>query len=288
MAEHLVCVIRRMTLNSENQMINHDQVARRPRAAANFLDDQLAGGRVCFSLPALMGVTGLSSTAAHYQLLRLGRRVVRISPRFFLIVTPEYLAAGAPPPYQWLDDYFRWLERPYYLGLLSAAAHHGASPQALQVTQVMTDAPRHPIEVGRLRVCFFVKRKLSRTATQQVPGAFAPLRASTPASTVFDLVRYAPRTGGLGRVVESFKSLLPLITPAELRAVLKAEHETASAQRLGYVLDQVGRADLARVVESWLDGKLRLTPLVPAAGRALQGRLIARWHIFDNSGEFHA
>ena len=72
-------------------MISHDQVTRRPRAAANFLDDQLAGGRVCFSLPALMGVTGLSSTAAHYQLLRLGRRVVRISARFFLIVTPEFM-----------------------------------------------------------------------------------------------------------------------------------------------------------------------------------------------------
>ncbi len=267
-------------------MMNRNQITRRPRAAANYLDEQLAVGRAGFSLPALMAATGLSGTAAHFQLLRLGRRVVRISPKFFLIVTPEYLTAGAPPPHQWLDDYFQWLRRPYYVGLLSAAAQHGVSPQALQVTQVMTDAPRRPIEVGRLRVCFFSKRNLSSTATQQVAGAFAPLWVSTPASTVFDLVRYAPRIGGLGRVVESFKPLLRLIAPGELRAVLATEHETATAQRLGYALEQLGKADLASVVESWLDGKLRLTPLAPSRGQAAKGRHIARWKILDNSGEF--
>ena len=63
---------------------------------------------------------------------------------------------------------------------------------------------------------------------------------------------------------------------------------SVTAQRLGYVLEQVGQADLASTVESWLDGKLRRALLVPASGHAPKGRLIARWQILDNSGEFTA
>jgi|GEM_PF-5251750 len=35
-----------------------------------------------------------------------------------------------------LDVHFRWLGRPYYLALQTAAASHGSSRQAIQVTQV--------------------------------------------------------------------------------------------------------------------------------------------------------
>jgi hypothetical protein len=52
---------------------------------------------------------------------------------------------GAPPVAWWLDDYFNWLGHPYYLALQSAAGTYGSTPQALQVTQVMTDSPRRQI-----------------------------------------------------------------------------------------------------------------------------------------------
>lgn len=52
--------------------------------------------------------------------------------------------------------YFRWLGRPYYLALQTAAASHGSSPQAIQVTQVMTDLPRCDLRIGRVRVRYFL------------------------------------------------------------------------------------------------------------------------------------
>ena len=62
------------------------------------------------------------------------------------------------PPVEWrLDAYFRWLGRPYWLAPQTAAASHGSSPQAIQVTQVMTDLARRDLRTGRVRVHYFLR-----------------------------------------------------------------------------------------------------------------------------------
>ena len=183
----------------------------------------------------------------------------------------------------WLDDYFAWLGHPYYLGLQSAAEAYGSAPQALQVTQVVTDTPRRGIQVGRIRVLFFVKRGVNGTPTQPLAKAFAPLRVSTPAATAFDLIRYAPRLGGIERSVETLAPLIPLIRAPDLKTVLKAEGEVAAAQRLGYLLETAGRAELADVVKDWLPDRLALIPLSSSRAKGADGSLVARWRILNNA-----
>ncbi len=262
---------------------------RQTKAAAVFIDEQLKVGRVGFPMSQLMEVTRLTLEAAKSQLRRLGPRIARVSQAhpFFLIVTPEHLATGGPPVEWWLDDYFTWLKHPYYLALQSAASALGSSPQSIQVTQVMTDTPRRPIELGRLKITFFVKRRIEHTPTQQLLNAFAPTRVSTPAATAFDLVRYAPRIGGIGRTLETLRPLLPQIHAPELREVLETENEIATAQRLGYVIEMAGHAKLADVIQKWLPGKRPLTPLVPTPTRPQEAPLTSRWRVLDNSGEFN-
>jgi hypothetical protein len=263
--------------------------SRQTKAAAAFIDEQLKVGRVAFPMAQLMETTGLTLEAAKSQLRRLRSRVVRVSVAhpFFLIVTPENLATGGPPIEWWLDDYFSWLKHPYYLALQSAAGALGSNPQSIQVTQVMTDTPRRPIELGRLKMIFFVKRHISRTPTQQLLNAFAPTRVSTPAATAFDLVRYAPRIGGIGRAVETIRPLLSQIHAPELRQVLEAENEIATAQRLGYLMEKAGQAKLADVIERWLPRKRPLTPLVPTPAGRPAAPIASRWRVLDNSGEFN-
>jgi hypothetical protein len=255
-------------------------------SAAAFLDQRLTLGRVSFPLADLVKQTGLSVTAARNQLLRLKSRVARVSPRqqFFLIVSPEHRAVGTPPVEWWLHDYFQWLGEPYYLALQSAASLLGSNPQALQVTQVMTRIPRREIEVGRIRIRFFVKRTVEQTPTQPLANAFAPLQVSTPEATVFDLIRYAARIGGMGRAAETIAPLLPRLHPVELRRLLKIENETAPAQRLGFVLEKLKAASLANVVQNGLPSDLIWVPLVPGPrGGAPE---IKRWKILNNAREF--
>jgi hypothetical protein len=175
---------------------------RRPGAADAFIDARLAAGVVGFPLADLVKETGLSPTAAKSQLLRLGKWVVKVTRKhqFYLIVSPDHQTVGAPPANWWLNDYFKWLGHPCYLALQSAAETYGSAPQALQVTQVMTDTSRREIVLGRLCVRFFLKTAIQQTPTQQMANAYAPLQVSTPAATVIDLLRYASRIGGMVRI----------------------------------------------------------------------------------------
>jgi hypothetical protein len=276
-----------MTLQCADVKMKQSQSKSRMVGSADaFLDQRLALGRVAFPLADLVKATGLSVTAARNQLLRLKNRVTRVSPRhqFFLIVSPEHSAVGAPPVAWWLHDYFQWLGEPYYLALQSAASSLGSNPQALQVTQVMTKISRRAVEVGRIRIQFFVKRTLEQTPTQPLANAFAPLQVSTPEATAFDLIRYAARIGGIGRAAETIAPLLPLMRPAELRRVLKIEDEPATAQRLGFVLEKLRATDLAKVVKNWLPSNLIVVPLVPGARR--DAPEIKRWKILNNAVEF--
>ena len=253
-------------------------------AAENFIEEKLAGTEYGFSLENLMAETGLSNVAARNQLLRLRPLVRRISPQlgFYLIVQPEYRSAGSPPVEWWLDDFFRWLGHPYYIALQSAAEWHGSSPQAIQVTQVMTDVPRKEICVGGRRIHFFVKKSVKDTLMAGIAGARCPVKVSVPEATAFDLVRYAPKIGGLERAMETILPMLPAMKRDVLKAVLVAEDEVSTSQRLGWVFEKLGFEKLAAVVFDWLPGSLPVVPLVLGSGREGDGAVIRKWGVREN------
>ena len=264
--------------------LKRPQEARQIGAADDFVEARMALGRVAFSLEELTKESGLSAIAAKFQLLRLRGKVVRVSPRqpFYLIVSPEHRSMGAPPATWWLQAYFDWLARPYYLALQSAASSYGSNPQALQVTQVMTDKSFRPIKVGRTQLRFFVKRGIERTPTQQPEGAVAPLLISTPEATTYDLIRYATRIGGIERAAETIRPLLPRLRVRELKRVLD---EPAVAQRLGFVIEACGNKSLAKVVRDWLPDELTPVTLAPAKGKRDNLPLVKRWQVLNNSSE---
>jgi hypothetical protein len=260
----------------------------RPRltgAAARYIEARLGGGHVSFALTDLTTATGLSGLAAKRQISRLGDRVVRICRphAFFLIVGPEHRPMGAPPVAWWLDDYFLWLKHPYYLALQSAADTYGACPQALQVTQVMTDAPRRDIVIGRIRLRFFVKRSIEPIPVQAPVNAYAPIRISTPEATTLDHVRYAARIGGLGRALETIVPLLPRLRVSELKRALDAENEPATAQRLGYLIELKGHSKLAEVIHGWLPSRTPWVSLVKSKPSSSDASEVPRWRILINT-----
>lgn len=257
-------------------------------AANDFIAQKLAQGIVSFSLPELTVATGLSTIAAKNQLYRLGDLVTRVTQRqqYFLIVTPEHRAIGAPPVEYWLDDYFAWLKRPYYLALQSAAAVFGSSQQAVQETQVMTSAPIREMLIGRIRLRFFAKSGIKNTITQKTPNAYAPLAISTPAATLFDLIRYAASIGGIERVAETIAPMVPLIKATALRQVMNAEQELATTQRLGFVLDGIQADALAKVVYDWLPSGLKIVPISTHTADDRQALISKKWAIRNNSNSF--
>jgi hypothetical protein len=95
-----------------------------------------------------------STVAIEAALRRLKRRGRIASPRrgFYVLVPVEYREAGCPPVSWFIDDLMRFLKQPDYVGLLSAAAIHGAAHQQPMLFQVVTDRPSRPVRVGRVRI----------------------------------------------------------------------------------------------------------------------------------------
>jgi len=78
---------------------------------------------------------------------RLKQSGAIVTPRrdFFVVVPREYRAAGCPPASQFIDDLMRHMGRRYSVGLLTAAALHGAGHLQTMAFQVMVDSAELPM-----------------------------------------------------------------------------------------------------------------------------------------------
>ena len=261
-------------------------ISKRRGVAEAYVDKCVACGRHGLSLAEVVRETGLSERSAKDQLRRLGRKTMRVArwqPFFLIKASAADAAAGGPPYDRWLDDYFAWLGHPYYVGLQSAAAIHGSQPQALQTIQILTDAPRRDARVGRQRLRFFVKSSCAASLMQEAPRAFAPMKVSTPETTVFDLVRYAPRIGGISRVAETISPMLHLLQPSRIKSVLEVEGEVSTIQRLGFLFDKLRDAKLASAAEGYLPQRRAWIPLAAGAGREVDAERDHRWRVVENA-----
>ena len=68
-------------------------------------------------------------------------KIISVSKGFYIIIPPAYQNLGILPPAMFMDDLMEYLERPYYITLLSAASLHGAAHQQPLVNFVCTILP---------------------------------------------------------------------------------------------------------------------------------------------------
>ncbi len=254
------------------------------RTLKELVDWLQASGRYTFPRTEAMSALKSSGPNLKRAAMRLAAKNRLAVPRrgFYVIVPLEYRAAGAPPPSWFIDQLMNHLGRPYYVGLLSAAAIHGAAHQQPQEFQVMTDAPERPIKVGRVRIRFLVKRRIDRIPTQEQKTETGILRLSSPEVTAIDLLRYTHAAGGIDNVATVLGELAERIDKQKLVEAARLEGELAYAQRLGYLLEAVGAQKRTSALAAWIREKgPRTTPLNPR--KPVKGQPVdQRWHIVVN------
>jgi predicted transcriptional regulator of viral defense system len=251
-------------------------------AVARFVQETQARGRLTFSTGEVAHNVGIQGRALDAALRRqtLSGCITRVSRGLFLIVPPEYRSAGAPPVEWWLDDLMVHLGLPYYLGLLSAAEAHGSSHFAVMETQVVTDRWIRPIDVGQTLLRFFQKARIDSTPKEQRRNSWASLVISSPEATVLDLVHR--RVCGIERTSMIVSDLAQSFGKRRLLKALTAADDTAAAQRLGFLFEQLGNEALAAVVERWLAKRQpRMVDLEP--GDPARGETNMRWHVRMNA-----
>jgi predicted transcriptional regulator of viral defense system len=231
----------------------------------------IASGEPVVTANRIAELVGLPRRSIHSGLARLRADGRLFSPTrgVYVAVPPEYHAWGVVPADWFIDPMMHHLDRSYYVGLLSAAAMHGASSQAPQVFQVMVDRQLAHRDLGRVRLRFHVNSLLAdRTVDLPVEKRTTrtgALRLSSPELTAVDLVANPHLAGGLHNIVSVLLDLD--LDPARLASVAR-HYPRVVARRLGWLLQRAERGlDLERLCDVAAPAEGEALPLDPHGER---------------------
>jgi predicted transcriptional regulator of viral defense system len=248
-----------------------------------FVDSLQARGRYTFTRDEALTGAGREAPTVDAALRRLRRRGRLASPRrgFYVVVPVEYRSAGCPPATWFIDALMGFLGQPYYVALLTAAGLHGAAHQQPMLFQVITDRPTRGAGAGRVRIAFHMSRSVGVVPVVRLPTETGVIPVSTPEGTALDLVRFASAAGHLGNVATVLRDLAEKIDGRALASVARW-FGTPDLQRLGYLLDRIGRSELAEALRGALHGRRLRSVLLSPGARRRSGALDERWRLVAN------
>jgi predicted transcriptional regulator of viral defense system len=254
----------------------------------NYLEDYLnkirSKGRYAFTWEETKIQFNLSDKALNQNLYRLKskKRIAQIRKGFYAIITPEYSKQEMLPPSLFIDDMMNHLKRRYYVGLISAAALHGAAHQQPMEYFIVTEKPAlRAIKNKKLKINFYVKKEWSENDIIQKKTDAGNINVSSPELTALDLLYYLDSIG-LNRTLTILQELSAEIKIQTLVKTAKHYPQTVAIQRLGYLLDK--ELQYHKFAEPLLkvlkDRKYFPVPL--ALNKSHEGEMDAKWKIIKN------
>ena len=137
------------------------------------------------------------------------------------------------------------------------------------------------LRAGNVEIMFFGKGAFDRSRTTDVKTPTGSMRVSDPETTAWDLVRYSALAGGLGNVATVLSELTERIDRRRLVQTARRHGDQLVVRRLGYLLAQLHRKDLARSIGPLVGAgpARRLDPAEPAT-RSREDR---RWRLIINA-----
>jgi predicted transcriptional regulator of viral defense system len=208
-----------------------------------WIENLQSQGKYAFSLAFIQQeLTEHSAIAIKSALNRLSKKgtIISIHKGYYLIIPPQYKSKGVLPPSLYLDAFMKHLNRPYYLGLINAAALHGASHQQPQEFFVVTTLPvLRPTQKKGLKVSYISKKEIPEILIESRKTEAGYLKISNPILTAIDLIQYETRIGGINRVATILNELAEALKPEVFNQNLLQNIPITALQRLGYLLEYV-------------------------------------------------
>ena len=125
-----------------------------------YLDELRSKGRYAFTLDEPKERFNVSDKALNQNMYRvkLKKKIVQVRKGFYTLLPAEYSRQGIIPVNMFVDDMMKALGKKYYVGLISAAALHGAGHQQPMETFIITERPAlRSIRNKKLKLNFFIK-----------------------------------------------------------------------------------------------------------------------------------
>jgi predicted transcriptional regulator of viral defense system len=252
----------------------------------SYIEFLLASGRFHFTREDLHSRFGKNDVAIRHGLRRLtqNKQIHLVRNGFYIIIPPEYRNTGILPPQMFIGQFMHHQERPYYVGLLSAAALHGAGHQQPQLFSVITEKPPiRPIELKQLKIRFTVRSHMPQTGVEEKKTPAGYINISSPELTALDLITYLKQSGGIAAVTSVIEELAESMAPEKLKEAVQQAVPAATLQRLGYLLENVlDEKDLAEALVPRLQsGNVFHIPLSPAESKS-GCSINKKWKIYIN------
>lgn len=208
----------------------------------NWVEKQQSRGKFVFSLEKVkVDFPDISEQAIILALTRLSKkgRVLSVYKGFYLIIPAEYSSRGLLPPMLFIDSLMKYVDKPYYVGLLSAAALHGAAHQQPQEFFVVTNSKQLTTHKKGLKINYVTKRNIPEGLLEKRKTESGYVNISNPELTAVDLIYYDNRVGGINRAASVLNELVEVMKPERITGELIETFSVPSIQRLGYILDVV-------------------------------------------------
>jgi len=255
----------------------------------NYIEDYLtriqSKGRFSVTLRELKTKFDISEKAVLQNIYRLKSKnqLAQVRKEFYVIIPPQYANRGMVPPTLFIDDMMKFLNRNYYVALLSAAALHGAGHQQPMEFQVMTKKPPlRSIKNQKLTIGFFTKGRWEKDQIIERKTETGYINVSSPELTAFDLIYYNKKIGGLNRVIPILEELTESMKPSRLARVARSQ-KAPTIQRLGYFLSKMENEilvkPLARIVENINAKEVSLA----LAHKDRTGKVDEKWKVIINT-----
>lgn len=249
-------------------------------------------GKLYFSMEQVTEVfPNLQATGIRSALTRLSSKnsIVSVWKGFYVIVPISYTVKGIIPPVMYIDYLMKHIQRPYYVGLLNAAAFYGA---ALQQPQVFSVIIQHPTlrdnNKKNVRLQFVARRNFPSVElleTRKTQTGY--VRISSPVLTAADIIQYEKEIGGLSRACTVLNDLTEVLDFRKTPDAFFEVVSTATIQRLGYLLENVLESpDLAnQLYEKALQANCKFQTVPLKNSKSIEKKLLdKKWKIIINTG----
>lgn len=229
--------------------------------------------------------TGIRSALSR---LSAKNNIVSVWKGFYVIVPISYTVKGILPPVMYIDHLMRHIQRSYYVGLLNAAAFHGAALQQPQTFSVIIQYPTlRDNNKKNVRIQFLARRNFPTVdllESRKTQTGYVYI--SSPELTAADVIQYEKEIGGLNRACTVLNDLTEVLDFTHTPGAFFELVRTATIQRLGYLLEHVVESpNLAnQLYEKALQANCSFQKIPLKIGKPIEKKMLdKKWKIIINT-----
>lgn len=200
-------------------------------------------GKPCFSFAEAREAFPMSSdkTIANSLSRLVSRKILALPAKgFYCVIPSQYALNGVLPPSYYVNQLMSYYEKPYYVGLLSAAVFWGAAHQRPQQFSIMTVPPKFQRSAGRNNLLlWFYRQSIPEKFLLEKNTETSSVKYSNAELTALDLVQFEQHIGGLSRAATVLSELLENTNFNGASNELFSYTTLPTIQRLGYIVDVI-------------------------------------------------